>query len=190
MSAAPGGVAVVLGAGNQGFLTVVDMLDCLFVHRECVLVKHHPLRNYQDHMISDMFAPLIDRGFVATMLHTTIEAAASIVAHDLVTHVHMTGGKATHDAILWGSPSLSSVGAAALDRVRERKISAKMTSELGCVTPWIVLPAAFSDAELQHQPLPCGLQCHGVGRLGRMHCVLRQWHACTRPYHCSASPRR
>ena len=38
MSAAPGGVAVVLGAGNQGFLTVVDMLDCLFVHRECVLV--------------------------------------------------------------------------------------------------------------------------------------------------------
>jgi hypothetical protein len=141
MSTAPGGVAVVLGAGNQGFLTVVDMLDCLFKHRECVLVKHHPLRNYQDQIITDIFAPLISRGFVATMLHTTTEDAAEIVAHDLVTHVHMTGGKATHDAILWGPTGQRS----------ERKIAAKMTSELGCVTPWIVLPAVFSEAELQHQ---------------------------------------
>ena len=145
MLASAGGVAVVLGAGNQGFLTVVDMLDCLFVHQECVLVKHHPLRNYQDKFIRKMFEPLISKGFVDTVMHSTTEAAAEIVSHKLVTHVHMTGGKATHDAIVWGFPPPSP---------QERIVpvlKAKMTSELGCVTPWIVCPAEFSDAELQHQ---------------------------------------
>ena len=135
----PGGVALVLGAGNQGFLTVVDMLQCLFVDQEVVLVKHHQLRNYQDKIITKIFAPLIDQGFVATVLHTTMEAAEQLSSNKVFTHIHMTGGKSTHDAILWGSPR------------GERKIDAKMTSELGCVTPWIILPAFFSDTELQHQ---------------------------------------
>lgn len=38
-----GKVAVVLGAGNQSFLTIFDMLDNIFHCRRVVLVKHHLL---------------------------------------------------------------------------------------------------------------------------------------------------
>ena len=40
----PGTVSVVLGAGNQNMLSIVDVLDRIFTHGECVLLKHHPLR--------------------------------------------------------------------------------------------------------------------------------------------------
>merc|ERR1719486_627915 len=40
------GVGVVLGAGNQNFLTVVDVLEIAFIHKKCVLLKLHPLRAF------------------------------------------------------------------------------------------------------------------------------------------------
>ncbi|KAK1746889.1 hypothetical protein QTG54_002233 [Skeletonema marinoi] len=39
-----GKVAVVLGAGNQSMLTIIDVLDNVLRHRRPVIVKHHPLR--------------------------------------------------------------------------------------------------------------------------------------------------
>ena len=41
-----GSVSLVLGAGNQNFLTIMDALDRVFMYNECVLIKHHPLRPY------------------------------------------------------------------------------------------------------------------------------------------------
>ena len=38
-----GSVSLVLGAGNQNFLTIMDALDRVFMYNECVLIKHHPL---------------------------------------------------------------------------------------------------------------------------------------------------
>lgn len=40
-----------------------------------------------------------------------------------MTHVHLTGGAATHDMI-----------------ISERNFKASLTAELGCITPWIVVP--------------------------------------------------
>ena len=42
--AADGTACLVLGAGNQSFLTLIDALDRALVHGECCLVKLHPLR--------------------------------------------------------------------------------------------------------------------------------------------------
>ena len=138
---------IVLGAGNQGFLTIVDALDILFIQNETVCVKHHPLRGYQDGFMREIFKPLLERGFFNCVVDTTVADAVLLVNHTLVGHVHMTGGKPTHDAIYWG------VGAEAKDR-KERnapKLAARMTSELGCITPWIVVPAIFTEKELLHQ---------------------------------------
>jgi hypothetical protein len=41
-----GPVALVLGAGNQAFLSVVDVVECVFMKRKPVLFKHHPLRPF------------------------------------------------------------------------------------------------------------------------------------------------
>lgn len=141
-------VTVVLGAGNQGFLTVIDCLDALFVHNETVLLKHHPLRGYQDSFIRKIFAPLIQLNYFNAVADTTVQDAAALVSHPLVSRVHMTGGKKTHDCIVWGNDD---------EERKERKLrkepklKAKMTSELGCVTPWIVIPGKYTEKELVHQ---------------------------------------
>jgi acyl-CoA reductase-like NAD-dependent aldehyde dehydrogenase len=60
--------------------------------------------------------------------------------------VHLSGGSSTHDAIVWGSDSGTSI------TQRDVPVSkAGMTSELGCVTPWIVAPQAWTDAQMNHQ---------------------------------------
>ena len=142
------GVALVLGAGNRMFLSIIDMLHCLFVHNEVVLCKHHPLRAYQDRYVRAVFAPLIERGFVATILDTTLAAASHACYHSLVKHVHMTGGKPTHDAIVWG---VGDEQASRKSRNEPKLQNATMTSELGAVTPWIVVPAQYSEDELKFQ---------------------------------------
>ena len=45
---------------------------------------------------------MIERDFVATILDVSLEASSYACNHSLVKHVHMTGGKPTHDAIVWG----------------------------------------------------------------------------------------
>jgi len=147
VSRGDGCCCVVLGAGNQGFLTIVDALDILFVQNETVLVKHHPLRGYQDAFMRTLFKPLLDRGFFDVVKDTSVEESTALVSHENVAHIHMTGGKPTHDAIMWGMDGLS-------EQRKERnepKVAAHITSELGCVTPWIVVPALFTDTELMHQ---------------------------------------
>jgi len=70
------------------------------------------------------------------------------VAHELVDEVHITGSIATHDAIVWGATD---------DERRRRKetgeplLAKKITSELGNVSPWIVVPHHYSEAELNFQ---------------------------------------
>ena len=41
---AEGTASLVLGAGDQSFLTFISALDRSFVHGEAILIKHHPLR--------------------------------------------------------------------------------------------------------------------------------------------------
>lgn len=67
--------------------------------------------------------------------------------HPGVQHVHMTGGAPTHDTIVWG------VGKEAQEANKAAGIPVlqkPMTSELGCITPWIIAPAIFTEEELKH----------------------------------------
>lgn len=142
-----GGVAVVLGAGNQGFLTSLDIVHCLFHQNEVVLAKHHPLRGYQDGPFRFLFAPLVAAGFLDFLPDEGIAAASHLVQHAAVSHVHMTGGAPTHDAIVWGGPpALRAANKAANTPV----LQASMTSELGCITPYVVVPAVWTAEELKH----------------------------------------
>ena len=62
--------------------------------------------------------------------------------------MHMTGGTATHDMIVWG-PTVAEQQRrkAAADPLLRVPIS----SELGCITPWVVFPGAkWEQPELLH----------------------------------------
>jgi hypothetical protein len=142
------GALLVLGAGNHDFLTVVDVLQGLFAINQVVYVKLHPLRNHFNTILRQTFAPLIREGYFDTEVHESLERSAQLVYSELVGAVHMTGGKATHDAIVWGADPDERK-----DRIarQDPKLKARMSSELGCVTPWIIAGEEYTSDELKHQ---------------------------------------
>ena len=143
-----GGLMVVLGAGNQVALTAVDILQGLFMRNCVAYVKQHPLRDYANEVLKVIYQPLISRGYLDFELHSTNERCSDLVYHPSVTAVHMTGGKATHDLLVWGADP----------KERERnlksktpKLKATMTSELGAVSPWVVVPGKYTQKEIEAQ---------------------------------------
>ncbi|CAB9522518.1 Aldehyde dehydrogenase [Seminavis robusta] len=146
------GVLVVLGAGNQSFLTLVDILDGLFVRQRTVFCKHNPLRGAGlDPICRKLFRPLYEQNFLGSCLDLkTLEANSALVYHSDVTAIHMTGGKPTHDAVVWGSTKEEQE---TNKQNNTPKLQAEMSSELGCITPWIMSfepNASYTKAELQH----------------------------------------
>ena len=142
-----GSVCLVLGAGNQSFLSFGDVMYQLFVEESVCLMKHHPLRSFCGPFFDEVFSELIDEGFFHACDADRSESQF-LVHHPLVDCVHMTGGVATHDAIVWGNTDE--------ERRQNKKLNTPvltkpMSSELGCVTPWIVPPGTeWSPAEIRH----------------------------------------
>jgi len=136
-------VALILGAGNQSFITILDCLQCLFYHpRKPVLIKHHPLRPHLQDTCSELFAPLIQRGFLDQVQDGGLEETQAILAHFNIGHVHVTGALATARAI---EKKLKESRPDLLEQDVEKMI----TSELGCATPWIIVPGVYSKRELK-----------------------------------------
>lgn len=143
-----GKVTVVLGAGNQGFLSITDVLQAAFEEGAVVALKHHPIQKPNVPYMDYIFEPLSNRGYYTSCVIDDIQTVQKLLYHPLVDMVHMTGGIKTHDAIVWGPQS---------DRGTEKRRKANtpllkvpITSELGCVTPWIVVPGPWSDEEIVH----------------------------------------
>ena len=98
-----GRVCAVLGAGNQGFLTITDVLTLAFVDGCVVLVKYHDIQAPAAQYIDHLFEPLRRWGAFESMT-CGLPATRHLLYSPLVDCVHMTGGSATHDAIVWGAP--------------------------------------------------------------------------------------
>ena len=75
-----------------------------------------------------------------------VETGAALTAHAGIQAVHMTGSKRTHDAIVWGTG----------DEAARRKannsplLQKPMTSELGGVSPWIIVPGPWTEEQILH----------------------------------------
>ena len=140
------GAAVVLGAGNFSLLSVGDCFNVMFRNNRCVLLKHHPLREYQHDLLNFVMAPLVKAGYLDFQMDQHFDRRA--LYSDKVALVHMTGGKLTHDAIVWGSTAEEQ----SMRRLKDTPLlKAKMASELGCVTPWIVPEAVLGENEIKVQ---------------------------------------
>jgi acyl-CoA reductase-like NAD-dependent aldehyde dehydrogenase len=138
-----GGVAVVLGAGNVTGLAAADVICQIFEHGRAVLLKLHPLHATLESVLVAALAPLIEAGLLAIVTGGP-EVAQAAVAAPLVTHVHLTGGQAAFDAIVWGGRDPHAAGAVPL-------LAKPITCELGNVTPWIIVPGRYSSAQLACQ---------------------------------------
>ena len=138
-----GGVSLVLGAGNVTGLGPADVLCQVFEHGRAALLKLHPLQSSLETVFTVALAPLIEAGLVA-ILSGGADVASSAIAAPQLTHVHVTGGRATYEAILFGGPRPS--GPAPQPRLTQ-----SISCELGNVTPWFILPGRYSTAELAFQ---------------------------------------
>ena len=140
------GVALVLGAGNVGTITTLDILHMLYTEGSVCVVKMNPVNDYLSPHFAEVFAEYVDRGWLR-FVHGGPDVGGYLAHHEGVHAIHMTGSAATHDAIVWG------VGPEAQERRRtgERLLSKPITSELGGVSPMIVVGGEWTDADLQFQ---------------------------------------
>jgi len=127
-----GSVSVILGAGNSNFLSIVDVFERIFLHSECVMLKHHPLRPFLYTPYECILEPLISEKIVRMMYN--MENNQELIQNAYVNHIHFTGSEATYKAIS--------------DSIIDEDIG--ITGELGCATPWIILPGKWTEKEINN----------------------------------------
>ncbi len=139
-----GRVVLVLGAGNVASISVLDVLYHSFVEGSVCLLKMSPVNAYLLPFYERAFEPLIAQGFLA-ITHGAGEVGAYLTAHAGVEAIHVTGSADTHDLIVWGPPGPERE---ARRRSNSPLTHKRVTSELGNISPVLVVPARYTDAEL------------------------------------------
>ncbi|NUN14864.1 MAG: aldehyde dehydrogenase family protein [Myxococcales bacterium] len=142
-----GKVALVLGAGNVASIGPMDVLYKLFAEGQVCILKMNPVNEYLGPFIERGLAPLVERGFLR-VVYGGADVGGYLCSHPGVEEIHITGSDKTHDAIVWGPP-----GPDREARKRENRplLTKRITSELGNVSPVIVVPGPWSDADFRFQ---------------------------------------
>lgn len=140
------GISAVLGAGNISSIAPLDTLYELFAHNRVVVLKVNPVTDAMLPVWTKVLAPFIGLG-VVRILSGGAETGQYLVSHRLVDHVHMTGSSLTHDAIVYGVGADGAARKAADEPILDKPV----TSELGGVSPTIVLPGKWSAADIEFQ---------------------------------------
>lgn len=142
-----GRVALVLGAGNIAAIAPTDALYKLFAEDQVVLLKMNPVNDYLGKFWEQAFQPLIAAGFLQ-IVNGDATVGQYLCEHPAIDTIHITGSHQTHDVIVWGrDPSEQQ------QRKTENmpRLTKPITSELGCVTPILVVPGNWSASDLQFQ---------------------------------------
>lgn len=143
----PPRVSLVLGAGNVSSIPVTDTLSKIFLDNSVVLLKMNPVNEGLGPVFERAFKPLVDAGLLRVIYGGREVGEAAVNAQE-VEDIHITGAIETHDSIVWGP--------AGSERTRRKAENDPLhtkpiTSELGNVTPWIMVPGPYSEKELAAQ---------------------------------------
>jgi acyl-CoA reductase-like NAD-dependent aldehyde dehydrogenase len=141
----PGRVCLVLGAGNASSIGPLDVIHKLFVEQQVVVLKLHPVMAHLASVQARALEPLIREG-VLRIVHGDAVQGAHLAHHPGMDTLHITGSDRTYDAIVYGT------GPEGAERKRrdEPAMHKPFTSELGNLTPIIVVPGRWSNAELDY----------------------------------------
>ncbi|MBI5069268.1 MAG: aldehyde dehydrogenase family protein [Deltaproteobacteria bacterium] len=142
-----GRICLVLGAGNVNSIPVADALAKLFNEGKVCVLKVNPVNAYVGPFLEEAFREAIDRKWLQVVYGGAAEGAY-LAQHPSVDEVHITGSDRTHDAIVWGPPGPDRASRMARGEPLLRK---EITSELGSVTPVLVMPGPWSPRQLALQ---------------------------------------
>jgi len=140
------GIGVVLGAGNITSIPLLDTLYELYANNRVVALKLNPITDPMLDTFTHVLAPLIGIGAVR-ILTGGAEVGGALVNHAEVSHLHLTGSAATHDAIMFGTGPEG----AARKQAGTPLLTKPVTSELGGVSPVIVIPGQWTAPDLRFQ---------------------------------------
>ncbi len=140
-------VALILGAGNVSAIVAMDALSKLFGENQVVIIKMNPVNAYIGTYLAQAFAPLVRAGFIQ-IVYGGAEVGEYLCQHPQIERIHITGSHRTHDAIVWGATSSEQQERKA---ARKPRLTKPITSELGCVTPILVVPGKWSKSDLIFQ---------------------------------------
>src|SRR6478672_252812 len=139
-------VCLVLGAGNMGTITALDIIDQLYVRGNVCAVKMNPVNEYLGPFYEQIFAEFISRGWLR-LLYGGADVGGYLAQHPEVESIHLTGSAATYDAIVWGTDDEAASRKANNTPLLDKPI----TGELGGVSPFIVVPGEWSPRDLRFQ---------------------------------------
>ncbi len=140
-------ISLVLGAGNVSSIAPTDTFYKLFHEGRVVLLKMNPVNEYLGPLFERALKSLIEPGYLR-IVYGGGEVGSYAAQHELVDDLHITGSIVTHEKIVWGiDPAEQQRRKAADDPVLKKTIS----SELGNVTPWIVVPHRYTARQLAFQ---------------------------------------
>jgi hypothetical protein len=142
----PGGISLVLGAGNAAMLAVGDILHKLIVEKKVVILKTHPVLEYLGPLLQDVFSPFIKAGFLR-IVSGGAQEGQHLVVHPLVDDIHMTGSDKTFEAIVYGRGEEGANN----KKMKQPLNSKPVTAELGNVTPVIVVPGNWKESDFDYQ---------------------------------------
>lgn len=146
VAAEHGGVGLVLGAGNISSIAPLDALYELVAHNRASIIKLNPTFATLQWVYESVLAPLIEFG-VVRVVQGGAAIGGYLAHHPGIEHVHITGSSITHDAIVWG-PGVDGDRRRASD---EPLLTVPITSELGGVSPIIVVPGEWTAEDLRFQ---------------------------------------
>jgi acyl-CoA reductase-like NAD-dependent aldehyde dehydrogenase len=132
-------VGAILGAGNLSAIPLMDVIYKVFAGDEVVVLKLNPITNHLRGVFSEALRALIDGGYLR-IVQGGADEARHLVHHTAIDTVHLTGSDKTHDAIVFGTGK----DAAARKAENRPLLNKPISSELGNVTPVIIVPGKWS----------------------------------------------
>lgn len=140
-------ISAVLGAGNVSSVPATDSLSRMLFDGRRVILKMNPVNSYLTDVFEEAFAPFIEDGLLQ-IITGDAEAGKDLIRHPSIADVHITGSIESHDRIVWG---LDPETQARQKAIGVPLIDKPITSELGNVSPWIIVPGNYSSRELDSQ---------------------------------------
>jgi len=125
----------------------MDVITKMFNEGKVVLLKMNPVNAYLGPYIEEAFGEAIRQNFLS-VVYGGADEGRYLVYHRDIDEVHITGSDKTHDNIVWGPP-----GPERETRMQRHEplLKKPITSELGNVSPFIVVPGPYSHSELRCQ---------------------------------------
>lgn len=118
----------------------------MYAANRAVVLKLNPITDPLLPVFERIFAPFIELGALQIVTGDGL-FGDTLAHHPGISAVHMTGSEATHNAIVWGTGD----EAEAARRAGPPRLRKPITSELGGVSPVIIVPGEWSQADLKFQ---------------------------------------